>query len=46
MDTQAPRIYYAHSAENRPEQDWQTLQSHAQNVGEMAAAFASFLGKL
>ena len=24
--------YYAHSAENRPQSDWQTLKSHAENV--------------
>ncbi|KPN71422.1 CRISPR-associated helicase/endonuclease Cas3 [Neisseria sp. 83E34] len=38
------KTYYAHSAENRPEQHWQTLQSHLANVGDMAARFAAFFG--
>ena len=28
--------YYAHSAENRPQSDWQTLKSHAENVAALA----------
>ena len=36
--------YYAHSAENLPESQWQTQLSHARNVGEMAAGFAFFFG--
>ncbi|TNG92285.1 CRISPR-associated endonuclease Cas3'', partial [Pasteurellaceae bacterium UScroc12] len=35
-------IYYAHSAENQSYEHWQTLASHAHNVGEMAAGFARF----
>ncbi len=36
------KIYYAHSAEKRPEQYWQTLPSHLANVGDTAARFAAF----
>ncbi len=36
------KVYYAHSAENQPYERWQTLKSHAHNVGEMAARFARF----
>ena len=36
--------YYAHSAENRPESHWQTLQSHAENVAALAAQFAEPFG--
>ena len=37
-------ICYAHSAENRPESDWQTLKSHAENVAALAAQFAEPFG--
>lgn len=37
-------IYYAHSAENQPESQWQTLHSHLSQVGEMAAGFAAVFG--
>lgn len=30
------KAYYAHSVEDRSEQNWQTLQSHVTNVGELA----------
>ena len=33
--------YYAHSVENQPESQWQTLSSHLAQVGEMAAGFVS-----
>lgn len=36
--------YYAHSAENLPESQWQTQLGHARNVGEMAAGFANYFG--
>lgn len=36
--------YYAHSVENQPESQWQTLHSHLAQVGEMAAGFASCFG--
>jgi len=36
--------YYAHSAEDRPESDWQTLKSHAENVAALAAQFAEPFG--
>ena len=35
--------YYAHSVENQPESQWQTLSNHLSQVGEMAAGFAGFL---
>ena len=35
---------YAHSAENRPESDWQTLKNHAENVAALAAQFAEPFG--
>ena len=35
---------YAHSAENRPESDWQTLKSHAENVAALVAQFAEPFG--
>ncbi|WP_416623812.1 CRISPR-associated helicase Cas3' [Neisseria sp. S1] len=38
------RTYYAHSGIPNNYATWQTLQSHAMNVGEMAAAFAAFFG--
>ncbi len=37
-------MYYAHSAENRHEQYWQTLPGHLANVGDTAARFAAFFG--
>lgn len=37
-------ICYAHSAENRPESDWQTLKTHAENVAALAAQFAEPFG--
>lgn len=45
MDNQTIRIYYAHSAENRPEQKRQTLQSLFSKYEEMASRFAAFLCK-
>lgn len=41
--------YYAHSAQDElgnllPYEHWQTLQSHASNVGNLAAAFAQNFG--
>ena len=41
--------YYAHSAQDElgnllPYEHWQTLQSHASNVGNLAAAFAQAFG--
>ncbi|ASK27934.1 CRISPR-associated helicase/endonuclease Cas3 [Neisseria chenwenguii] len=36
--------YYAHSAENRPESEWQTLSSHLTAVGQAAAEFSAFFG--
>lgn len=38
------RIFYAHSAKGRPYSEWQTMQSHAQNVGAMAGNFARYFG--
>ncbi|MGI5923817.1 MAG: CRISPR-associated helicase Cas3' [Lentisphaeria bacterium] len=32
--------YYAHSKENAPQDEWQTLEEHADAVAEMAADFA------
>lgn len=37
-------IYYAHSVENQPESQWQTLSGHLSQVGEMAAGFAAVFG--
>ena len=44
-----PLIYYAHSAQDKlgnplPYEHWQTLQNHATNVGNLAAAFAQIFG--
>lgn len=44
-----PLIYYAHSVQDElgnllPYEHWQTLQSHASNVGNLAAAFAQNFG--
>ena len=36
--------YYGHSAENRPQSDWQTLKNHAENVAALAAQFAEPFG--
>lgn len=44
MATDTPPIYHAHSVENQPESQWQTLSSHLAQVGEMAAGFAIFFG--
>ncbi|EXI62048.1 CRISPR-associated protein Cas3 [Mannheimia granulomatis] len=38
------KIYYAHSTQNNDYSKWQTLKSHADNVGNLAAAFARFFG--
>ena len=35
-------VYYAHSAENQPEFQWQTLVGHLTQVGETAVGFAFF----
>ena len=37
-------LFYAHSAKNLSESQWQTLSSHLAQVGEMAAGFAGFFG--
>lgn len=42
MDKIFNGIYYAHSAENKPYEDWQTMRSHAHKVGDKAAEFAIF----
>ena len=44
MDTEAIQTHYAHSAENKPYEYWQTMRSHARNVSETAAGFAAFFG--
>lgn len=44
MENLVIRTYYAHSGLPNNYATWQTLQSHAMNVGEMAAAFAVFFG--
>ncbi|WP_386687479.1 CRISPR-associated helicase Cas3' [Lonepinella sp. MS14437] len=41
MNNPLNKTYYAHSLENQPENCWQTMRSHAQNVGETAALFAA-----
>ena len=38
------KTYYAHSAGNLPYEHWQTMESHARNVGVMAAGFAAYFG--
>ena len=43
------KVYYAHSAQGQfcnllPYERWQTLRSHAQNVGNSAANFAQVFG--
>jgi len=38
------KTYYAHSTGNLPYEHWQTMQSHARNVGGMAAGFAAYFG--
>ena len=38
------KTYYAHSAGNLPYEHWQTMESHACNVGGMAAGFAAYFG--
>lgn len=35
---------YAHSLPGRPESEWQTLEEHSRNVGELAAKFAAPFG--
>lgn len=44
MQINGPHPYYAHSAENLPESQWQTLHSHHSQAGEMSAGFASVFG--
>ena len=44
MATDTHPIYHAHSVENQPESQWQTLHSHLAQVGEMAAGFAAVFG--
>lgn len=34
-------IFYAHSLEGRPTEDWQLLEDHLSNVGKIAGAFAA-----
>ena len=38
------KTYYAHSGNALDHADWQTMSSHAYNVGEVAAGFAAFFG--
>lgn len=39
-------IFYAHSKEKEPEQNWQTLSEHLNNTANMASAFAkTFISK-
>ena len=38
------KTYYAHSGNALDHADWQTMSSHAENVGEIAAGFAAFFG--
>ncbi len=45
VDTRLIRTYYVHSAENRPEQKRQTLQSLFSKYEKMASRFAAFLCK-
>lgn len=37
-------LFYAHSAKNLPESQWQTLYNHLSQVGEIAAGFAAIFG--
>ena len=37
-------LFYAHSAKNLSESQWQTLYNHLSQVGEMTAGFASVFG--
>jgi hypothetical protein len=34
------KIFYAHSKEGRPPEEWQPLEDHLKNVAEMARKFA------
>ena len=44
METET--IYYAHSLQERPKQEWQLLETHLMNVANMAGCFAdSFTAK-
>lgn len=36
--------YYAHTLEGRPPSEWQPLEEHLKNVGELAAGFAEDFG--
>lgn len=38
--------YYAHSKEGRPPSEWQPLEEHLRNVGEMASGFNEALGRV
>lgn len=38
------KVYHAHSSISLNCADWQPMQSHVHNVGEMAAEFAAFFG--
>lgn len=37
-------MLYAHTLAGHPKKDWQTLQEHLENVGRLAADFASLFG--
>jgi len=37
-------IYYAHSLEGRPQEEWQRLEEHLKNVAELARKFAEPFG--
>lgn len=37
-------MLYAHTLAGHPKEDWQTLQEHLENVGRLAADFASLFG--
>ncbi len=39
-----PAIFYAHSAQSLPEEEWQLLNDHLLTVGKLAAAKASHFG--
>ena len=38
------RTIYAHTLPNRPESDWETLETHAAAVSDLAESFAAAFG--
>ncbi|MGB3477934.1 MAG: HD domain-containing protein [bacterium] len=42
--TKENTIYYAHSLEGRPREEWQRLEDHLKNVAELARQFAEPFG--